>query len=626
MITASGGHKPIETDKEGKEMNGKIIAIIAIAAIVAIGAGAIVIGNMSGDDNSSSTVTPSTDSRTSETTEIDTGEEDSSTTVITGDYPFEIVCEEGTANCYTISTTDEGYTVTFSGMAAESSYSIAGTLTGNIVVDNGSFDFELILNGITITTSKEVPIYITSESDVTITAKKNTTNTIYDNRSAVSSEGISASVYSDCDLKIKGNGKLVIVSTNNNGIHSKDDLSVKNLTLYVTAVDNCLKGNDSVEITSGTITLNATSGDGIKTTSTDLSSSGNQRGTVTINSDDGNTVLTIRAYCDGIDASFDVVIEETESNSVSVDIIAGTGASSTATLITGAPMGPGGSTGPGEWGGQPGGESWMQGGGDSQGNKNVVSYSCKGIKASDAIIIKSGTIIIDAFDDALHANNDDTLDSGKKPTGNITISGGTVTLNSMDDGVHADGTLSITGGTVSVTGSFEALEGYSIVISSGSVSLVSDDDGVNATGGGLNLSGGYLYIYAGGDGLDTNYSSISFNGTDVIVISTSGGNSAIDADYSYTYSSGTILAICPSGMTNEITSSKSFSQYGTQKNMGSLSKGTIVTATVGGTLMAAVELPCSVSSACAFYIGSNSASISTTSSLSNLDDNGVYLK
>ena len=107
--------------------------------------------------------------------------------------------------------------------------------------------------------------------------------------------------------------------------------------------------------------------------------------------------------------------------------------------------------------------------------------------------------------------------------------------------------------------------------------------------------------------------------------STSGGNSAIDADYSYTYTGGTILAICPSGMTQEITGSNTFKSYGTQKSMGSLSKGTVVTASVNGSVMAAVKLPASMSNAVAFYIGSSSASIAT-GSVSNLDGNGVFIR
>ncbi|MBR6214363.1 MAG: carbohydrate-binding domain-containing protein [Candidatus Methanomethylophilaceae archaeon] len=604
-------------------METKTLLIIAVAAI-AVAGGAVYMMISTSDD----TTVPngSTPSKTSDTT-IDTGEETSSSS-ISGTSDFIITFESGSDNCYTVTESSGLTTITFSGMSDSSGsvYSISGTLIGNIVIDAGDYDFELVLNGLTLSSTQEVPICIISGEDVTISAKKGTTNTIYDQRDAVADEDISASIYSKCDLKIQGKGKLVIVSTNNNGIHSKDDLSVKNLTLYVTAVDNCLKGNDSVSITSGTITLNATSGDGIKTSNSELSSSGKQRGSVTINSDDGDTTVTIKAYCDGIDSACDAIIEETNGGSLNISIIAGAGASSaTNSPVTGADMMQQRPNGPGDWGGMPGRDSWNQGGGNSEGNKNVTSYSCKGIKASNEIVIKSGTVTIDAYDDALHANNDEYLESGAIPSGNITISGGTVVLNSLDDGVHADGTLLISGGTVNVTGSYEALEGRNITISGGTISLISDDDGVNAIGNGLILSGGYLYVFAGGDGLDTNSSSISFKGTDVVIVSTSGGNSAIDADYSYTYTSGTILAICPNGMTNEITCSSAFKSYGTQKSLGSLKAGTVVTASVSGTIMAAVEIPTSISNASAFYIGSTNATIST-GSVSGLDSNGVYLK
>ena len=313
-----------------------------------------------------------------------------------------------------------------------------------------------------------------------------------------------------------------------------------------------------------------------------------------------------------------MIIEETEGNAVTIDIIAGVGATSTVTnssITNGMPGGPG-------WGNHPGGGG-MAPGGFSEGNKNKSSYSCKGIKASDAVTIKSGTVTIDAYDDAIHANNEDTMESGVKPSGSVTISGGSVTLNSKDDGIHADGNLIISGGTVMVTGSYEALEGKRVTISGGYISLVSEDDGINSLGGGLVLSGGFLYVYAGGDGLDTNSSSISFAGTNVIIVSTSGGNSAIDADYSYTYTSGIVLAICPSGMTQEITGSNAFKSYGTQKSLGTVTKGTVVSASVGGTVMAAVKLPCNVSNSCAFYIGSTNATIST-GSVSGLDVEGIY--
>ena len=65
------------------------------------------------------------------------------------------------------------------------------------------------------------------------------------------------------------------------------------------SLDNAFKGNDSVSIASGTYVFISRAGDGIKTSSTDLSSKNVQRGTVTISG--GN--ITIYAACDGIDAA-----------------------------------------------------------------------------------------------------------------------------------------------------------------------------------------------------------------------------------------------------------------------------------------------------------------------------------
>lgn len=138
-----------------------------------------------------------------------------------------------------------------------------------------------MFNGFTLTSYSECPLYIASGDKVTVSAKKNTENYIYDMRSEVTDEDeVSSAVYALCDLNVQGKGTLSVKSANNNGIHTKDDLKAKNLTLNVTCKDNALKGNDSVTIESGVITLIATEGDGIKTTNSDVSSKGNQRGIV----------------------------------------------------------------------------------------------------------------------------------------------------------------------------------------------------------------------------------------------------------------------------------------------------------------------------------------------------------
>lgn len=119
-------------------------------------------------------------------------------------------------------------------------------------------------------------------------------------------EVFTAAIYSIVDFDIQGKGKLVVVSKNNKGIHTKDDLNIKNLDLSVLCTDNALKGNDSVSIVGGNITLIATQGDGIKTSNSDISSKGNQKGTISI----AACSLNIYAACDGIDSAYNVVIED----------------------------------------------------------------------------------------------------------------------------------------------------------------------------------------------------------------------------------------------------------------------------------------------------------------------------
>ena len=117
---------------------------------------------------------------------------------------------------------------------------------------------------------------------------------------------LSGAIHSDVDLEIGGKGTLIVISENNNGIHSKDDLQIKNLSLYVACIDNALKGNDGVEIEGGNTLLIASGGDCIKTSKSDVSAKGNQRGSITIT---GGT-HTLYAACDGIDAAYDVNIDD----------------------------------------------------------------------------------------------------------------------------------------------------------------------------------------------------------------------------------------------------------------------------------------------------------------------------
>ena len=221
-----------------------------------------------------------------------------------GDLRIEYV--SGTPNAYR----HEGTTLTFTAVSEDTVYAVSGSFRGNVVIDAGDgYKLDLELHGLSLVCDTANPITVKSGSEVSIKAKKDTKNYIYDMRPAVDPTDETAyagAVHSDVDLEIGGKGELTVVSENNNGIHSKDELQVKNLTLLVTCIDNALKGNDGVEIVGGNTTLIASAGDCIKTSRSDISEKGNQRGCVTIT---GGT-HTLYAACDGIDAAYTVTVDD----------------------------------------------------------------------------------------------------------------------------------------------------------------------------------------------------------------------------------------------------------------------------------------------------------------------------
>lgn len=625
------------------------------------------------------------------------------------DTDYQISYVSGTQNAYSINND----TITFTEISEETAYSITGSLDGNIVIDVGNeYKFELIFNGFTITSSSSNPIIIISGDEIQLTAKKDTINYIYDYRKAIDSTDSTlylACLYSLVDLELAGKGKLEIYSENNNGVHTKDDLQVKNLSLNVVCMDNALKGNDSVTIESGIIKLVAKAGDGIKTTNSHINENENQKGNITIL----GATLDIYAACDGIDSAYDVLINkdsatvnvytdkysgysdletEVESNSfyyirysnysynysikyynsetneykwenASYSSKSGryyfykinkpSGYDKLILYIYASNQEQGqdssyyksytlsindsydtiavSSRGSCDWTNYSSSQGGF-GGGMQEGNTDKGEYSTKGIKADNQILISAGTIKINSYDDAIHANNTATLENGSTPLGLIEISGGNLTLYSNDDGIHADGNLIISGGTINVTYSYEGIEGNIIKISDGNIGIISKDDGINATATSstsISFTGGSTFIYASGDGIDSNsttsYSGIVFNGGDVVVISTSGGNSAIDSERGYTYSTGRVLAIMPSGgMSSEATNCSNFSSIATKTSL-SLSQGNYLNISISSTDICTVKMPTPVNNAIVIYLGSKSASMtSVTSSSKTLDNNGIY--
>ncbi len=221
-------------------------------------------------------------------------------TEITGE--FSITSTDGS----TITQNDSVYTITQAG-----EYTVTGLLSeGQIVVNaDDNAEITIVLNGTSITCSNGSPIYIKNADNVKIKSEENTYNCIVDARAESddnpdnsSSENGNAAIYAACDLKLVGKGALSVTGNYNNGIQSKDDISIKNVTIKVNAINNAIKGNDEVAIESGEIIAISRKGDGIKTSNSSLSTKGKQKGNVIISG--GN--IGIYAACDGIDAAYGV--------------------------------------------------------------------------------------------------------------------------------------------------------------------------------------------------------------------------------------------------------------------------------------------------------------------------------
>lgn len=488
---------------------------------------------------------------------------------ITGDFTVTSDTSDGVTQSGSV------YTITKAG-----EYTVIGLLSeGQLIVDAGDEDeVTIVLNGTSITCSSGSPIYVKNASKVEIKSEENSFNEVIDNRTEAtedsSDDAGNAAIYATCDLKLVGKGALVVTGNYNNGIQSKDDLSIKNVIVKVTAVNNAVKGNDAVDIESGNIIAISAKGDGIKTSNSSISNKGNQKGIVTITG--GN--IDVYAACDGIDAAYGVDIsgdgnlniytdtyseyseEVTSSGSssgtstsrdssanktASVNTVSYVAASDT---IANAPGGFGGNKAGGDRPGMPGDFN-------ESGNSSGQSYSTKGIKAESEINISGFTINVCSTDDGIHANSDSgVLETGEDGKGTIVINGGTITISSGDDGMHADKQLDVNDGYINIVTSYEGLEAMTINLNGGKIYVYATDDGINAcTGDGktspiINVTGGYIDVTTASgdtDGIDSNGNYVQTGGMVLVKGGSSSGNvsGSIDVDGTVTITGGTCVAL-----------------------------------------------------------------------------------
>lgn len=556
-----------------KKVNKSCVAAVILAMCLMTSG----CGSQNYTTNSKNTDTTVTSSITAQDTNVTHADDaDNYKTEITGE--FSITSTDGS----TITQNDSVYTITQAG-----EYTITGLLSeGQIVVDaDDNAEITIVLNGTSITCSNGSPIYIKNADNVKIKSEENTYNCIvdarteaYDNSDNSSSENGNAAIYAACDLKLVGKGALSVTGNYNNGIQSKDDISIKNVTIKVNAVNNAIKGNDEVAIESGEIIAISRKGDGIKTSNSSLSTKGKQKENVIISG--GN--IDIYAACDGIDAAYGVDVSGDGNLNIYTDTYSdyseavaadnsGSSASSSGSSISTPDSS---ASNPGSSASNPDSSNQNQGSSSkSSSNATMMTYT------TTANTDNQNNSSVGTPPDMNNAQNNGNMgnppdmnnsssNSGNNPdmkgnfgggnrtangmpgnnsSGNsskksystkgikaeseINISGAAINISSTDDGIHANsdsgvletgedgkGIISISGGTITISTGDDGIHAdKELNITDGYINVLTSYEGLEAIT--INISGGQSFVYAADDGIN----ACTGDGTSTPLINITGG-------------------------------------------------------------------------------------------------------
>lgn len=439
----------------------------------------------------------------------------------------------------------EGTTIT---ILDEGTYVISGTLDDGMIIVNAedSDKPQLVFDNVTIRSESSAPLYILEADKVFVTLATGSSNTLTNGGTfqAIDENNIDGTVFSKQDLTFNGSGSLTISSPAGHGIVAKDDLVFYSGSYDITSAEHGMDVNDSLRVKDATISISSGK-DGAHVENSDDA----ELGYIYIS----NGSFDIDAEGDGLSAGAYVQIE-----GGSFDIIAGGGYENGEKSSSDN----WGNFGGGAGGNMPGSGRGGRSSGNSATNTNTTeseSTSMKGIKSTNSLQINAGTFLIDSADDALHSNTC------------VYINGGTYEIATGDDAFHGEEKLVITAGTIDISTSYEGLEALNINISGGDISIQSTDDGINAAGGtdasgttggrdgmfgggmgggmssnsngSILISGGNIFMYAQGDGLDANGYIELTGGTIVVTGPTNGDTAILDYDISATIDGATFIGI-----------------------------------------------------------------------------------
>ena len=355
-------------------------------------------------------------------------------------------------------------------ITAKGTYVLRGDYTGRIeVAADKEKDVRLVLDGLTITSPEGPALLIRSADKVVLTLAEGSVNTLTASTALIEGEDAYRAALMSCDdLSINGSGTLNVASGAGRGIACSNDLILANGTINVTSTGDGIRGKDSLLVLGGSVTVNA-------------------EGDALVSDDD-------------TDATHGVVI----ISGGTLNLTTGGGAGEPVTVSQDFGM-------RGGWMQQTTTEgadtASMKGlkaatalyvlGGD------IAIDSADDALHSQAVTIADGAILAKTGDDGVHADNDLTISGGSLTvtqsyegleSTNITITGGAISVTSSDDGVNGSGGNDASG----MGGGFGGRDRFSagnanVTITGGVLFINAEGDGLDSNGS-VTMTGGEVYV------------------------------------------------------------------------------------------------------------------------------------
>ena len=239
---------------------------------------------------------------------------------------------------------------------------------------------------------------------------------------------------------------------------------------------------------------------------------------------------------------------------------------------------------------------------NANGKNGIKSGASTAEEGEASLTIRELTLTISApVNDAVNAEQ------------TLTVESGTLTIDAGDDALHSDLALNIgaegtAGPIITINSCYEGIEGATLNICSGDITINATDDCLNAANSDLsgysfsmNISGGTIAAYtSGGDGFDSNGSLTISGGSVTVWSANSADNQPLDADGAITITGGTVLAAGgSSGMGMKLSAEQpcvtfSFGGMGGfgGNSGGALSKGSTFAISSGSTTVYSGEALC----------------------------------